>query len=151
MHPHRAHRLPPALSCVMLALEGRGLIQQQGSVQKQGRFEVYEGDAMSPPQANGAALMEKNLAKPGTPDPNRWRILPMSSQSKVRACTHTAACTRLRTCAYARLIWASVRAISSSNARSSGGSYCCCMLFRTGLCTDGEGRLGIRVADQLKQ
>ena len=54
-------------------LEGNKDDPPQVSVQKQGRFEVYEGDAapVSPPQANGASLMEKHLAKPGTPDPNR--------------------------------------------------------------------------------
>ena len=72
-------RTPPALllarhAATVWALNGEeGSDPAQVSMQKQGRFEVYEGDAvpMSPPQANGAALMEKHLAKPGTPDPTR--------------------------------------------------------------------------------
>ncbi len=70
-----APRHPGALPCraSFWPLEWERLDPPQVSVQKQGRFEVYEGDAgpVSPPQANGAALMEKHLAKPGTPDPNR--------------------------------------------------------------------------------
>ena len=41
-------------------------------VQKQGRFEVYEGDAqppMSPPVGQGQQFMDQNLgSKPTTPD-----------------------------------------------------------------------------------
>ena len=41
-------------------------------VQKQGRFEVYEGDAqppMSPPVGQGQQFMEQNLgSKPTTPE-----------------------------------------------------------------------------------
>ena len=65
------------------------------TLQKQGRFEVYEGDAppLSPPIPNGAALMEKAL-KPATPTPldrcaaaaharrrrslTHWQRLPLS-------------------------------------------------------------------------
>ncbi len=67
-----------ALCCLLHVAQcspptGEGFHPVQVPSQKQGRFEVYEGDAvpMSPPQANGQSLMEKHLAKPGTPDPTR--------------------------------------------------------------------------------
>ncbi len=46
--------------------------QYAALVQKQGRFEVYEGDAqppMSPPVGQGQQFMDQNLgSKPTTPD-----------------------------------------------------------------------------------